>query len=363
MDNDSMKKVTDFFVKYKKNLCAAVLLVVLVLVLVKCAGPTEKEKDTQSGTETVTPATEYAVTGKLQKDAEPELTQLMQNYYSAYAAGDIATLEMLAQPLSENEKSYIATFSEYYEDYQNIVTYSMPGESEDSYLVSVCYDLKFRDVDTAAPGMDFFYVERDGKGKLYINNVYSAYNFNFMDQELDANLYSLILAYEKSEEVTALQQEVQTKYDEAIKSDEKLANMVGGTLRNAMSKWRDAVIEQSESQSTESQSTETQAESQTEEATEQETQKAEEKEKESDEKKDEEKKDEEEKTDSGKVKTLDICNVRKSPSTDGELLGKVDIGVTLKKLGTEGDWTKVKFQGETGYIKTEFLKTVKSKKK
>ena len=145
---------------------------------------------------------------------------------------------MIAQPLSDNEKSYITTFSEYYEDYQNITCYSTKGATDDSYLVSVCYDLKFKGVDTPAPGMDFFYVERDGKGNLIINNIYSAYNFNFLDQDLDANLYSLILAYEKSDEVVALQKEVQTSYNEAVKSDEKLANMVGGTLRNAIAKWR-----------------------------------------------------------------------------------------------------------------------------
>ncbi len=70
------------------------------------------------------------------------------------------------------------------------------------------------------------------------------------------------------------------------------------------------------------------------------------------------KSDTKEKEDSAKVKTLDICRVRKGPGTDAEILGTVDVGVELKKLGTEGDWTKVEFQGGTGYIKTEFLKAV-----
>ena len=64
-------------------------------------------------------------------------------------------------------------------------------------------------------------------------------------------------------------------------------------------------------------------------------------------------------SDTGMVKTKDICNVRAKASADAELLGKVDIGVKLKKLGTSGDWTKVKFQGKTGYIKSNLLKKVK----
>ena len=343
MQNEKLKKFTDFFVKYRRYFCAAVLFVVLVVILVKCTGLQKDQKETQNGTQGVTQTTEYQEIGKLQKDADAELVTLMENYYAAYAGGDTDSLEMIAQPLSDNEKSYITTFSEYYEDYQNITCYSTKGATDDSYLVSVCYDLKFKGVDTPAPGMDFFYVERDGKGNLIINNIYSAYNFNFLDQDLDANLYSLILAYEKSDEVVALQKEVQTSYNEAVKSDEKLANMVGGTLRNAMAKWRETIVSNTETQTTET-------ESQT-----QETQTTESTEKKEDPPKSDSKKS------TGTVKTKDICNVRKSPSTDGELLGKVDIGVELKKLGTEGDWTKVKFQGETGYVKSEFVKEVSSK--
>lgn len=359
-----MQKVTDFLLKYKKYFGAAALFLVLVIVLVSCTEPKNQKNDnTENGTtatETQNTQTEYELDGKLQKDADPELVTLMQNYYTAYANGDLETLETLAQPLSDNEKSYIGTFSDYYENYQNIVCYSMPGATEDSYLVSVCYDLKFYEVDTLAPGMDFFYVERDGKGNLFINNVYSAYNFNFMDQELEANLYSMILAYEKSDEVVKIQNEVQSRYDEAVKSDEKLANMVGGTLRNAMAKWRDSVIGDAQTETQAETQADTQNETQNTEVKQEETQK-EEIGKDDSKKEDKEDKKEEADDEPEMVKTLDICNVRKKPSTDAELLGRVDIGVKLEKLGTKGEWTKVKFQGKTGYIKSDLLKAVKKK--
>ena len=375
MQNEQDNKFMDFFTKYKKYIAAAVVLLFFILILIKCTGTEkkdEKKPDTQQNSEAVTQTTEYEQVGKLAKDADQELVTLRDNYYAAYAAGDIETLEMLAQPLSDNEKDYIETFSAYYEDYQNITCYSAKGATDDSYMVSVCYDLKFKDVDTAAPGMDFFYVERDGKGNLVINNIYSSYNFTFLDQDLDANLYSLILAYEKSDEVVKLQNDVQSRYDEAVKSDEKLANMVGGTLREAMAKWQKNVASAAETQTTETQAGETQptetqaSETQTTEPQTAETGKddAEKKDTETeDSKKEDTAKDDSSKEDktkeTGTVKTKDICNVRKSPSTDGELLGKVDIDVKLKKLGAKGDWTKVKFQGQTGYIKSDLLKTVK----
>ncbi len=351
MQNDIMKKLQDFFIKYKRYIGAVVLLIVFIVVLVFFANPKEKNSGTNTQTETEqgTLTTEYQLNGKLEKNADPELVSLLENYYTAYASGDVETLETIAQPFSDNEKSYVGTFSDYYEKYEDITSYSMQGATEDSYLVSVCYNLKFYEVDTPAPGMDFLYVERDGKGNLCVNNAYSSYNFNFMEHELDDNLYSLILSYRKSNEVVSLQQEVQNRYDEAVKSDEKLANMVGGTLRNVMSKWMESIEETSQNS--------TEAETQTTEDTQttEETQATEETQK------DDSEKEEESDDETGTVKTKDICNVRKEPSTDAELLGKVDIGVKLKKLGTEGDWTKVEFQDQVGYIKSDLLKTVKKK--
>jgi hypothetical protein len=350
MNKETMKKLIGFFLTYRRYLGAAALFLVFVLILVNCTGPRTGTGDTEAGTEV---GTEISA-GKdyeLAEDADPELVELINSYYEAYASADLDSLEMLAQPLSDNEKSYIGAFSDYYEAFQNITCYSTQGATEDSYMVSVCYDLKFYEVDTAAPGMDFFYVERDGKGNLVINNLYSSYNFAFAEEEKDDSLYELIATYEKSSAVVALQEDVQTRYEEALKSDDKLSNLVGGTLRDVMAKWRDSIAAEDDTQAVEStESTEATESTESTEPAEQETESEKASEKE-----------ETGSTETGKVKTKDICKVRKEPSTDAEVLGTVNVGVKLNKLGTEGDWTKVEFQGETGYIKSSLLKNVKKK--
>jgi hypothetical protein len=350
-------KITDYIVKYKRYIGAGVLVLALVIILVFCINKSNGDSDTQDSTSGAAETTGYALDVDLQKDADPELTELIQDYYKAYAGADLETLEMLAQPFDDNEKSYVGSFSDYYEEFQNIECYSTQGATEDSYLVSVCYDLKFYEVDTPAPGMDFFYVERDGKGNLVINNVYSAYNFNFSEQEMDANLYAMIVAYEKSDEVAALQNQVQARYDEAVASDENLANMVGGTLRDVMAKWRDSVAAEDAQNTEETQTTE-------ETETTEDTQKEDESQTTEDTPKEDESQtaeDEDTTDDPVMVKTKDVCNVRKEPSTDAEALGMVTAGVKFEKLGTEGDWTKVEFRGEIGYIRSDLLKTVKKK--
>jgi len=110
-----------------------------------------------------------------------------------------------------------------------------------------------------------------------------------------------------------------------------------------MIKWKESIVDDTQEQETETQDTQTE-DTQTE-----------------DTQAEDDSQEDEPDDDTGTVKTTDICNVRKEPSTDAEILGKVDIGVKLKKLGTEGEWTKVEFQGEVGYIKSDLLKTVKKK--
>lgn len=357
-----MQNVKDFLVKYKRYLGASVLFIFLVVVLVSCTGPKSENgkdvKNTQTGTE-VTP-TEYVIEGELEKNTDPEVVELMENYYKAYANGDIETLEFLAQPFSDNEKEYVRIFSECYEEYQNIECYSMPGATEDSFLVFVSYGLKFYEADTPAPGMEFFYVERNGKGNLCINNAYSVYNFNFSvhEYDMDEDLYAMVLAGVKSSEVAKLQQDVQSRYDEAVKSDEKLANIVGGTLRSAMEKWHDFVNgNNQESTEKDTQTKDTQ------ETKPEDTQKEDAENTEKNDPDTEKNDPDSEKDDSDSepqmVKTNDICNVRKKPSTDADILGRVDAGAELEKIGTKGEWTKVKFQGKTGYIKSDLLKNVK----
>ena len=145
--------------------------------------------------------------------------------------------------------------------------------------------------------------------------------------------------------------------------------MVGGTLRSAMTKWRDSVAATQDTEDATDVTPATTEETQKTETTESKDDSKDNTESKDDTKKDDTKADDNKsddskkdtKKESGTVKTKDICRVRAKASTDSEMIGTVNKGVKLKKIGTEGDWTKVKFQGQTGYIKTEFLKKVSSK--
>lgn len=49
------------------------------------------------------------------------------------------------------------------------------------------------------------------------------------------------------------------------------------------------------------------------------------------------------------------CNVRAEASSDSEVIGGVQGGEEVTQTGSEGDWIKIEYEGQTGYIYGELL--------
>ena len=58
-----------------------------------------------------------------------------------------------------------------------------------------------------------------------------------------------------------------------------------------------------------------------------------------------------------KVYAVDIVNVRAAADTESDKLGTLEKGTALTRTGTDGEWSVVNYNGQTGYIKTEYLTT------
>lgn len=51
-------------------------------------------------------------------------------------------------------------------------------------------------------------------------------------------------------------------------------------------------------------------------------------------------------------------NVRESPSKDANVLGRFDCGQQIEVIRVDGNWAKVKFNGNTGYVLTEYIQPI-----
>ena len=312
---------------------AVAVFVAIVLVLAFGTNGTASEKDPMAG----------AYQSYTENDNE-EVDKLIKSYLKSYAAGDVDTLKTIATPISDAEVSYIQFYSEYIEKYQKVKVYTKRGVTQDSYLCSVYLQVKFKDIDTPVAGLDFFYVETNEDGKLYINNVYSSFNQANGEFDMDTEVSALIATFEQQQDVLALQAEVQKECNEAMLADEKLNSFVNGTLQQAIAKWATdykASVEQAAEEAAAAKKAE-------------EEEKAK-KEKEAKEKEEAAKKEAEEKANATKKISTDKINVRDSASEDGNKLGQLEKGQEVTCYAVENGWAKIDYNGTKAYVKADYL--------
>ena len=420
---DFFIKVKEFCSDNKKYVGVAVVLLCLIILLVAVAanGKKNRKENTEATEQTQVSVEDFQFETEYTDDKKDEITQLLQNYYTAYVSADLDTLANIAYPMTDNEKSYIGVVSQYYETVSDITVYSKAGLENGSYFVSVENNIKFYGVDTVAPTLDFFYIATDDNGQLYINNVYSNFNRTYAEEELDSGIVSLISKYTSDSDFANLQESVQSKYDEAVNGDANLKEMLETTLTGAIKQWYTTVrvdnstqtTEQSTEQSSEQQADDQTAADQSSQAADQNAQNAQNTDQAAQNTADQNAQNAQntdqavqntadqnaqnaqntdqaaqntadqnaqntQNTDQAAqnttdqaaqdtqpseyaVQTTDVVNVRAIADPNGKLLGKLTEGVKLTAYGTYGEWTKISYSGSengVGFIKTELLKTV-----
>lgn len=160
---------------------------------------------------------------ELQKDAVPAVNLLISDYFQAKIDQDAEKLFRLFGKTTdeslEARREELKSEAVYIEDYQDIVCYTKPGLTEDSYVAYVTYEVKFRRVDTLAPGLMWCYVLKDGSGNYIIRE-------NVVGDEAD-----YVAKQNQSEDVLLLSKQVNERLRQAIESDTLLAGIYGD-LRN-----------------------------------------------------------------------------------------------------------------------------------
>ena len=198
----SKDKVGDWIVKYKRQVavgCVAFCLVVLAGVSLMGGGSSSGEDsaaaaadasqdtgDQQGAVVSGAAAVDAEATASvnpLEKDAYPAVNELVQNYYNYMAAGDMEGLASVEDTTSEEEQNRILRSKDLVEGYQNISCYTKKGLEDGSYLVFVYYELKFAQIDTAAPGLSALYVYTNDEWNLVIFNGEASEELNAYVEE------------------------------------------------------------------------------------------------------------------------------------------------------------------------------------
>ncbi len=280
-------------------------------------------------------------TEPLLENAYPEVNELITEYYAALQSKDLETVKALFDYSEDKELLRMQENSSHIESYNNIVCYTKSGLEPDSYVVYACYDVKFVGFDTLVPGLTPFYVSKNAEGSFYIHD---------WEHDPEAAAYSNEVTAQA--DVTALYNRIRTGAEEKKAGDEALSAFLAGYVDDMKVAVGEALTEQKnapESSEAPEENTHSQEGDKpsnegtgTSEPAQPPSQPS---------------------SDSGKVPNSgeftvsETVNVRKSANENSSRIGVCYAGDKLEILMKQADgWTRVKFQGETGYVKSDVLK-------
>lgn len=264
----------------------------------------------------------------LEENAHEDVNQFVSTYYQALADGNMDVVASMRSYTDETEKIKIVRKSQYIENYQNIVCYTKPGPMDNSFIAYVYYEVKFVDIDTLAPGLNSLYLYHDDVGTMKIGVG-----------EMDDNIAEYLKKASAQDNVVALFNQVEVKYNEAVEADEKLGTFLAELPTRLKTEVGEelAAAEAARASVSENQAAEPESQTEPEQpAAEPEPQ--------------------EQTVTVEMVKAKTTVNVRSSDSETADKVGKAEAGNTYKRLEERANgWSKIDFDGREAFVKTEFL--------
>ncbi|MBR4082867.1 MAG: SH3 domain-containing protein [Lachnospiraceae bacterium] len=341
MLKEKMKLMGGLLVKNSKMvfpivLVLAVAITVLVALNAKDSKRQEelaKESTTQESIGVAEPTAVPSTEVLLAENTIPEIQQLIDTYYSAYADGDIEVIKSISNQLDETEGLRIQAMSEYVEAYPVKTIYTKPGPLQNSYLTYVHYKMKVKNYEDTVSGMETFYVCMSSDGSYYLNEG------EVSDEELE-----FIEKVASQEDVVELYNRVNVECSDTLKENEELFYYIQEVVKEVQKSTGEALAEQIQNtSSTEgTEMTEPQGDG-TENADGEAAEPAE----------------PIQNAEPVYAKATTTVNVRVSDSEQSDKVDKVSGGTKVEVLEQKvNGWSKVKVGKTEGYIKSEFLQLI-----
>lgn len=226
MSKEKWKTIRDFIIKNCK-IVFPVLVVVVAAVTVVIAlnankAKTEEQVSAEQSSE-VTP--QEGETVEIRPSAEEiplaaneneDIYTLVATYYNAIGTGDTDTLQAICQGINENILLYYSELSNYIDHYADIDIYSKQGPVDGSTIVYVYYKMGIVDYGEF-PGYETLYVCTDENGQLYIKDASI-----FTDEETE-----YIRTANEQVDVVEFNNRINVEYSELISQNPNLLEYVG----------------------------------------------------------------------------------------------------------------------------------------
>lgn len=203
----------------------ALLLIIIIIVCVSCSGHEDEQEVPESDVSVSVnaPGTEQQTAPAA--SADEAVRQLVNTYYKALETGDSATIATVKANVTEEEKIRQETRAQDIEYIDIVEVFTRPGMTEGTYVVFVYTDTKFVGIETKAPGFSATYVSSREDGSLYL------------DSSVDETIKEYVVQVAAEEEIANYYDQVLTNYTNALASDPDLKNY----MENLNQKLDDAI--------------------------------------------------------------------------------------------------------------------------
>ncbi|MCI8773909.1 MAG: SH3 domain-containing protein [Lachnospiraceae bacterium] len=324
-----LESLGSWLVRHAKIVMPVVLAACVIITVVISIRANKKDAEQQgdvAANSTLEETTDVYVVPEvaLQENTIPEITELIDNYYTAQAEGDVDTIRSLVSDIEESEVLRIVETSKYVENYPSLEIYTKAGPVDNTYIVYVCSELKFTDYDDLFPGMKVFYVCVDENGQYYINE----------SEEGSDNELTYIREVTLQDDVVDLNNKVAAAYNDMVAENPELAQFILDLNDEIKKNVGGALAQEEDENDSEEAGGENEAA---------------------------------ENTETGpevvvtKVRATDVVNIRSSDSETADRLGKAAIGDEFKLIEKIGNgWSKIEYEGAEAYIKSEFLEDIET---
>ncbi len=405
MWKEKIHSIGNYIIKHNKIVLPAVVVVaVAVTVSVSLSmNNSHKEAQLQAEIESASAASEAAATETATQEVplvaneEGDIYSLIATYYNAMATGDESTLRSVCDEISDKDMYRYVELSQYIDYYPTLEIYTKTGPEEGSVIAYVYYKIKFVGHDEEVPGYQALYICTNDSGELYIKRGENTEEVNdyikTVSTQDDVVEFNNKITVEYNElmvehpEVLQYISELDSQVSIAV--GEKLASQVSGDTQNTEDGNTEGTTVDGQDTSAEGgeQTTEEQGPQYVTTTTTVNVRSS-----------DSEQADKLGKVSGGtKLELLEQrpngwtkvnyegkegyikseflqtvesaagaevigtvtattnINVRASASETADRLGVLSGGDSADLLGTEGDWSKIKYNGQIGYVKSEYV--------
>ena len=402
MWKEKIHSIGNYIIKHNKVVLPAVVVVAVAITVSVSLSLSNRHKEAQQEAEIESAASETATETAtedvpLVANEEGAVYTLIATYYNAMATGDEETLRSVCDEISDKDMYRYVELSQYIDYYPTLEIYTKTGPEEGSVIAYVYYKISFVGHEEEVPGYQALYICTNDQGGLYIKRGENSEEVNeyikTVSTQDDVVEFNNKITVEYNElmvdhpEVLQYISELDSQVSIAV--GEKLANQVAGETQIAeagteegSTDGQDTQTENGEQQEAEDQGPQYVTTTTTVNVRSSDSEQADKLGKVSGGTKlqvleqrpngwtkvDYEGKEGYIKTEFlqlaesvagaetiGTVTATTNINVRASASETADRLGVLSGGDSAELVGTEGDWSKIKYNGQIGYVKSEYV--------